>query len=358
MPPTGYPGNIEVPILRSTDGGVSYDAHPAMTNQINPRDAAATIRARARPSRAMPSPQIVFRNGYLHTVYAYDPDGFGTGDVIDVFYRRYNPGTSTWSAEVRINDDGTTRDQYQPTVSVGAAGQVTVGYYSRQLDPNNLSYDYYSRTSFDNGATWTQPSVRLTDTSSPVVLDTSLATCYHGDYDQQLQDEDGRAHYLWSDDRGGTPDVFTDRTLVGTNYLLVPVAGNVSVCTDNANYTISGASSGFSNWSRSPQGPGIRREPAQSVTPRIEHGDGHDRRRRRRSSVIGITGTSTGRDRAGTALDSTSRQPHRRPGTFEPGEHATIVPVRPPSWSASSRCPVHPRSDNEPGFAPRPIPPR
>ncbi|HPN79690.1 hypothetical protein [Dokdonella sp.] len=369
MPPTGYPnGNIEVPILRSTDGGVSYTTlTPAMTNQINPRDAAATTSC-SRPAikgniRLLPSPQIVFRNGYLHTVYAYDPDGFGTGDVIDVFYRRYNPGTSTWSAEVRINDDGTTRDQYQPTVSVGAAGQVTVGYYSRQLDPNNLSYDYYSRTSFDNGATWTQPSVRLTDTSSPVVLDTSLATCYHGDYDQQLQDEDGRAHYLWSDDRGGTPDVFTDRTLVGTNYLLVPVAGNVSVCApDNANYLINvGQFQGFSELvtlaaSGNPVGSSVSFgtnpvAPAGSSTVTVTTAGVAAG-----SSVIDITGTSTpGAIVQSTALGlsiATAAPP--APALSSPANNATIVPVRPTfTWSASSQGAQYILEvDNEPGFAP------
>ncbi|MCB1607811.1 MAG: hypothetical protein KDI71_12625 [Xanthomonadales bacterium] len=241
----GFPnGDVEITVRVSTDGGVSYSAvEPPMTGRTNPRDQAAQA-ACSRPAikgniRMLPSPQIAVGNGYLHAIYSYDPDGFNVGDVIDVFYRRFNIDTSTWDAEVKINDDTTMTDQYQPTLGVGDAGQITVGYYSRENDPNNLLLDYYSRTSFDNGATWNQPSERLSDVSSSIVLDGQLANCYHGDYDQQLQDGEGKAHYLWSDDRDSTPDVFTDRTLVGVDFLLVPGNSNLSLCApDDAIYDL------------------------------------------------------------------------------------------------------------------------
>lgn len=367
LPPNGYPtGNIEIPILRSTNGGVSYTTlTPATTNKINPRESAATSSC-GRPAikgnvRLLPSPQIVFRNGYLHTVYSYDPDGLNTGDVIDVFYRRYNPTTSTWDPEVRINDDATITDQYQPTISVGAAGQVTVGYYSRQLDPNNLQIDYYSRTSFDNGATWSQPSVRLSDASSAIVLDTSLATCYHGDYDQQLQDDNGRAHYLWSDDRGSTPDVYTDRTLVGTNYLLVPVTSSVAVCSPaDANYTINvNQFQGFNEpvtlsasgnpasstvaFGTNPVAPGAS-STVTITTTGVAAG----------SSVVDISGLSSpGSVVQTTALGlSVSTAAPAAPVLNSPANNATVVPVRPTfSWAAAPQGVNYVLEvDNEPTF--------
>jgi hypothetical protein len=367
MPPTGYPtGNIEIPILRSTDGGVSYTTlTPAMTNKPNPRDAAATTSC-GRPAingniRLLPSPQIVFAGGYLHSVYAYDPDGFGTGDVINVYYRRYNPNTSTWDAEVLINDDATMTDQYQPTLAVGSAGQVTVGYYSRQLDPANVMYDYYSRTSFDNGASWSNASVRLSDASSPVVLDSSLATCYHGDYDQQKQDDNGRAHYLWSDDRGGTPDVYTDRTLVGTDFLLVPVASSVAVCAPaTADYLVNAIQfQGFSepvtlaasgnpagsvvSFGTNPVAPGGS-STVSITTTGVAAG----------SSVISIMGTSSPSNIVqSTALGlSLSTAAPDAPALTAPANNATIVPVRPNfTWGASSQGTNYVLEvDNEPSF--------
>jgi hypothetical protein len=368
MPPTGYPtGNIEIPILRSTDGGVSYTTlTPAMTNKPNPRDAAATTSC-GRPAingniRLLPSPQIVFAGGYLHSVYAYDPDGFGTGDVINVYYRRYNPNTSTWDAEVLINDDATMTDQYQPTLAVGSAGQVTVGYYSRQLDPANVMYDYYSRTSFDNGASWSNASVRLSDASSPVVLDSSLATCYHGDYDQQKQDDNGRAHYLWSDDRGGTPDVYTDRTLVGTDFLLVPVASSVAVCAPaTADYLVNAIQfQGFSepvtlaasgnpagsvvSFGTNPVAPGGS-STVSITTTGVAAG----------SSVISIMGTSSPSNIVqSTALGlSLSTAAPDAPALTAPANNATIVPVRPNfTWNASSQGTNYILEvDDEPSFS-------
>jgi len=238
----GFPtGDVEVPVFRSTNGGTSYAALvPPVTGQDNPRDSAATTSC-GRPAlggniRNLPSPQIVFRNGFLHAVYSYDANGFGVGDASDIFYRRYNATTSTWLPEVKINDDATTTDQWQPTIAVGAQNQVTIGYYSKQNDTaNNRAFDYYSRTSYDGGATW-EPSVRLSDASSAIVLDSQLATCYHGDYDQQLQDGLGKAVYLWSDDRGAAPpagsgpDIKSDRTLVGVDFLVSATEASASVC--------------------------------------------------------------------------------------------------------------------------------
>ncbi|MGB0132389.1 hypothetical protein [Dokdonella sp.] len=368
MPPTGYPnGNLEIPLVRSTDGGVSYSTlAPAMSNQPNPRDAASTSSC-GRPAlkgnvRLLPSPQIVFRNGYLHAVYTYDPDGFGTGDVINVYYRRYNPNTTTWDPEVLVNDDATTTDQYQPTLAVGTGGQVTVGYYSRQLDTvNNLLVDYYSRTSFDNGVSWTQPSVRLSDVSSAIVLDSSLATCYHGDYDQQLQDEDGRAHYLWSDDRGGSPDIFTDRTLVGTDFLLVAEAGNMAVCAPNdAVYTVNVnqfqgftepvtlLASGIPANATVAYGTNPVMPPGFSTvtitTTGVAAGD----------SVIGVTGTSSPSAIVqSTALGlSVSTAAPTAPVLTAPADNANVVPVRPTfTWGAAAQGANYILEvDDEPGF--------
>ncbi|MGE4191022.1 MAG: hypothetical protein AB7G12_14145, partial [Thermoanaerobaculia bacterium] len=243
----GFPnGNLEVQIARSTNGGVSYSLVTSpMVNQTNPRDAAAQS-ACGRPAlkgniRYLPNPTIaVDGSGTLHAVYSYDPDATGSGDVVNVYYRRSTDSGATWQTEVKINDNvegaGTFTDQYQPSLSVGAGNVVAVGYYSRQNDTaNNLLLDYYSRVSYDGGVTW-QPSTRLSDVSSGIVLDPNLATCYHGDYDTNIH-RVGAAQYLWSDDRPspGTghadPNIYSESTPAGIDYLLVPGDGNQQLCT-------------------------------------------------------------------------------------------------------------------------------
>ncbi len=225
-----YPsGPINIEIVRSTNGGVSYaPVTNPLTGGINPQASGPTGTC-GRPAlngniRYLPSPQIaVTPNGNLHVVYVRDPDGLNTGDVINVYYRRSTDNGATWGAEVLLNDDATTRDQFFPTISAGPTGRVVSTWYDRRLDANNLLFDYYMRVSHDGGTTW-QPSVRVSDVSSPVYIDPQLAACYHGDYDQQIQDA-GFGYIGWSDDRNiqsghQDPDVWFDKEAFAPDYLL------------------------------------------------------------------------------------------------------------------------------------------
>ncbi|MEO8197867.1 MAG: hypothetical protein ABI689_14215 [Thermoanaerobaculia bacterium] len=235
----GFPnGNIEIQVARTTNGGTSWSlVTPPMTNQVNPREAAAQSFC-LRPAlkgniRYLPSPTIaVDAAGVLHAVYTYDPDATGVGDTVNVYYRRSLDNGATWQTEVQVNDDATTTDQYQPSLSVGEGNVLAIGYYSRQNDANNLLLDYYSRVSYDGGATF-QPSTRLSDVSSSVVLDPNLADCYHGDYDTQIH-RPGAAQYLWSDDRnpgtGADPNVYTESTPAGTDFLVASSAASQTIC--------------------------------------------------------------------------------------------------------------------------------
>lgn len=232
-------GPIDVEGARSTDGGVTWTPITnALTAGVSPQEAAATGTcgrpAIKGPIRILPSPQIaVGPGGVLHVVYARDPDTANSGDVISVYYRRSTDNGATWGTEVLINDDGTTTDQYFPSLAVSDANIVNVAYYSKQNDTaNNLMQDYYSRTSFDGGVTWSAPSVRLSDVSSPIVLDNGLAACYHGDYDQQVIGG-GFANIQWSDDRSGSMDTWFDLVPAGTDFLVAASPASLSVCRPN-----------------------------------------------------------------------------------------------------------------------------
>ncbi len=247
----GFPsGNIEAQIARSTDGGATFSlVTPPMTNKTNPRDTASTSSC-GRPAlkgnvRYLPSPEIaVGADGVLHAVYTYDPDATGSGDVTNAYYRRSTDSGATWGTEVQVNDDGGTNDQYQASLSVTDAGVVTVGWYDRRNDVNNVMIEYFARQSFDGGVTWSNPSVKIADVPSPIFLDPSLATCYHGDYDTQGWGP-GFVMLQWSDDRniqGGhnDPDVHGERIDAGTDFLVTASPNALSVCApDPAVYNIS-----------------------------------------------------------------------------------------------------------------------
>jgi hypothetical protein len=243
-----FTGTMSIVVARSTTGGASYSlvTSPA-ANKTEPRDAAASGNC-GRPSlrgniRYLPSPQIaVGPDGVVHVVYSYDPDGYNTGDVVDAFYRRSTDSGASWGAEVRLNTDATTRDQFFPTISIGAGNIVSTTWYDRREDAANTLFKYYQRFSFDGGVSW-EPDEAVSDVASPVWIDPELASCYHGDYDTHVQTE-AHAVAQWSDDRNvqsshNDPDVYADRLPISTDFLLLPQATDLAVCApDSAVVTI------------------------------------------------------------------------------------------------------------------------
>ena len=216
------PNQVSVPVSRSINGGVSYTpVTEVITDEVQPRDATASANcgrvALNGNIRYLASPQLaVTDDGVLHVVYSYDPDGLDVGDVVDVFYRRSTDNGTTWSAEMRLNDDATTNDQYFPTLAANGSTLLAT-WYDRRLDPGNLLQDTFRRVSTDGGMTW-GPNERLSDVSTPIEFDIGVNPCYHGDYDQGVVTEGGITVAQWSDDRNAdeVADVFTETGLTGS----------------------------------------------------------------------------------------------------------------------------------------------
>jgi PKD repeat protein len=128
-------------------------------------------------------------------------------------------------------------------LSVGPTNVVVAAWYDRRLDAsNNYMFDYYKAFSYDGGVTW-EPNERVSDVSSPVYIDPNLATCYHGDYDQQIQDE-AWVYILWSDDRNvqdghNDPDVWFEREPVSIGFMMDATPDEQELCTPGTiSYTI------------------------------------------------------------------------------------------------------------------------
>jgi hypothetical protein len=262
-------GPIDIEGVHSNDGGGSWEPFINPANNVTlPRQAAASTTC-GRPAlnaniREIAMPQIaVGPDSCLHVVYSYDPDGYDTGDVVNVYYRRSCDQGVTWGTEVNLSDDGTQTDQWRPTISVGAENIVVATWYDRRLDTaGNRLFDHYKAESFDGGLTW-QSNTRLSDVSSDVPtlapnFDPFVVSCYFGDYDQQVQ-WNGAAYLQWSDARNlqnahPDPDVWFERQ--PTNGVL-----NGTV-TDAANWPIAGAlveAVGFGTIQRIPTPAGLIR---------------------------------------------------------------------------------------------------
>jgi hypothetical protein len=215
-------------IYKSVNGGDTwFEVAPIGENQLVPLDVDSTLdcgrQALNGNIRNLSSPQIAIHRkktapaGYvIHAVYPYDSDGAGP-DESNVFYRRSVNGGLSWSAEVQLNDDRTTTDQWYPALGVNRQGVVVVSWYDRRVDPaNNLKFARFANISWDHGKTWGR-DFRVSAVVSPVAqtlpnFDPAIVDCYHGDYDQIAVSRDV-AHIVWSDDRrvtaqGPNPDVY------------------------------------------------------------------------------------------------------------------------------------------------------
>lgn len=157
-----YARNI-IYVDKSTNGGVTWgtDRAAATTHAGFGQDIGCVGGRSQGPAHALK----VGPSGTLYLVYADPVQGRG----FDILFTKSTNGGVTWSTPVSLNDDTTSSDQFQPTLSVESNGlggdKVTVTFYDRRDDPADCLAHVYATQSTDNGATWS-PNVRQTSASS------------------------------------------------------------------------------------------------------------------------------------------------------------------------------------------------
>jgi len=206
-------------VRRSTDFGVTFAPAVTMATLSTTGPNGDLFLTGVRQGTTTPS---IFRtNSFPHTavnpvsgdIYlAYNDNPVGT-DKADVFFKQSTDGGATWGAAVRVNDDATTTDQWQPTIAVTPDGaHLGIFYYSRQEDaPNNNLFKYYGRKGSISGSTVSfTPSFAISDVASLPEFgrDAVFPTTYMGDYNHPFVTP-GFFHVVWSDNRddltGGSP---------------------------------------------------------------------------------------------------------------------------------------------------------
>lgn len=155
-------------------------------------------------------PQAAFNpvNGNIYVIYndcTANPCTTTGADRGNIFFRQSTDDGSTWSAAVKLNDDNTTRDQWQPALAVTPDGsRLFVGWYDRRLDPANSLINTFGVFGTISGSTVTFGSnFRITTQSFPVAIgqDPGVLPDYMGDYDMAVADN-SFFYYTWGDNRG------------------------------------------------------------------------------------------------------------------------------------------------------------
>ncbi|HEU4386406.1 MAG TPA: DUF4214 domain-containing protein [Blastocatellia bacterium] len=151
-------------------------------------------------TNAFPQAAVNPVNGHVYVVYNDRTPGT---DSADVYLRRSANGGATWSAPIRVNDDATVNDQWQPTLAVTPDGtRVFIGFYDRRRDDANDLIDTFGAVATIAGSRISfQPNFRIS-TRFPVVIgqDPIIIGDYMGDYDQAAADNNN-AYYTWGDNR-------------------------------------------------------------------------------------------------------------------------------------------------------------
>ena len=173
-------------------------------------------------------------------IYMICPDKpKGPADKADIFFTQSSDGGNTWSDPLRVNDDATTNDQWQPALAVTLDGShVGIFWYDRRLDPANDLIDRYGAIGSLSGHTVTfGANFHITDVSFPAArgVDPVFPSWYAatGEYDQAVADN-AYFYTTWGDNRlanafhANQPDVRLAKVPVdwqGTNASLLVASG-------------------------------------------------------------------------------------------------------------------------------------
>lgn len=165
-------------------------------------------------------------HGHIYCAYMDYSSGYTDTDI---YFTRSTDDGMTWSQRARINDDPLNNgcDQFHPWLTVAPDGSITVVFFDRRLDSQNLLMDLYMTNSTDGGDTWSvngrittessdptagsqvspkRTRMRPTRTHAPVILAgrAGLLGEYIGVTASSLDD----IHPIWTDTRYGHQDAF------------------------------------------------------------------------------------------------------------------------------------------------------
>jgi hypothetical protein len=210
-----------ISIAKSTDGGLTFSTPVTALSGIGfpfSYYVPGTFDVAAFPQVAVDLTSGPKRGALYLTANVLAHPAGGPANL-DVMLSHSGDGGATWDTPVRVNNDSTCTDQFQPMLAVAANGNVGVAFYDRRNDFNNVLTDVYLAISSDGGKTF--PVQQKVTTESWLTLPTPIffRTGYHGDYNQIVA-SGGNFYLSWGDDRDGTdPNAYM---------AIVPVAGGLA----------------------------------------------------------------------------------------------------------------------------------
>ncbi len=172
------------------------------------------------------------------TLYATFGDYTSGGATeTDIWVTKSTNGGTTWSAPVKVNDDGLAgRTQFHPFLQVDQSnGSVVVAWHDARNDTNNRKVEFFTARSTDCGATFeanVKASQNSTEFNNSGISYTDENTTdnpnrnpnQYGEY-LGLDVKNGKAYIAWTDSRHFYPGSSTDAQKENIGFAVVDFGG-------------------------------------------------------------------------------------------------------------------------------------
>jgi hypothetical protein len=170
----------DIYFAKSTDSGATWTDPNRRVN----RDPA--------PSPDQNNPAIaVDVSGNLFVVWDEDD-----GTENDIYFSKSVNGGDDWSdPHIMVNTDAENENQEKPTIDVDSEGNIYVAWTDRR---NAVDNDIYFAASFNGGANWSNPNVRVDDSVSGRQSNPQL-----------IVSNSGTIYVVWHDDRNTHNDIYS-----------------------------------------------------------------------------------------------------------------------------------------------------
>ena len=233
---------------RSTNGGVSWSA-PVQVHDHNLTGFSGANSPPAEDARSIgPMGAVDVDNsggacdGTLYATYG----DFASGTVADtdIWVTRSTNNGATWSAPVKVNDDGLAgRTQFHPFLQVDQSnGNVVVAWHDARNDVNNRKVDYYAARSTNCGVSFeanvkvSQPSAEfnnsgISTTDENTTDNPNRNPNQYGEY-MGLDVKSNKAYLAWCDSRQFFPGSSTNAQKENLGFAVVDF-GTAAVCGNN-----------------------------------------------------------------------------------------------------------------------------
>ncbi len=198
-----YP-NKKIWVDKSTDGGATWGTDHVVTNyRINTANFFIFIPPQnSRGVLPMPMTTVAPATDPNHagrlyvTYFDKDPVSANTNS----YFRYSDDGGTTWSAEVKVNDDTVNAYHFHEQLSVAPSGTVGVSFYDTRNDqPNNHKTNRYAAISTDGGATFSK-NAQVASAQSDETVGCDLGNQY-GDYQGMSVTAGSKFVMVWTDSR-------------------------------------------------------------------------------------------------------------------------------------------------------------